>query len=319
MSPLQQNINAYLEYLLVDRQRSTKTIENYRHYLSQFIKWGKVTSPQEITEKLVHKFRVHLAKDEIDPAFRSTPEQTTLSKPTQNYYVIALRGFLKFLVRSDIKSLSPDKVDLGKAEQRTVDFLNIEEISELLKACSGSSLQQLRDRAILMLLFSAGLRISELAKLDRDSINLKKQEFSVKGKGNKVRVVFISDIAKDALEKYLAKRTDADMALFIRLVKNQNATNDLRLSHRSIQRMIKKYAIEAGIVKTVTPHVLRHSFATNLLENGADIRSVQALLGHASINTTQIYTHVTDANLKKIHQKFHGKKSDYQSTPRQKR
>ncbi len=308
MSSIKQNINNYLEYLLVDRQRSTKTIENYRHYLSEFIKWGKIKNPQEITEKLVHDFRVHLAQDDNTPVIQQHKEQTTLSKSTQNYYVIAVRGFLKFLVRSNIKSLSPDKVDLGKAEQRTVDFLDIKEIEALLKATSGPSLQQLRDQAILMLLFSAGLRISELAQLDRDSINLEKQEFSIKGKGNKVRVVFISDIAKNALEKYLNKRTDADIALFIRLVKNQNNTNDLRLSHRSIQRMIKKYATEAGIVKTVTPHVLRHSFATNLLENGADIRSVQALLGHASINTTQIYTHVTDANLKKIHQKFHGKK-----------
>ena len=313
--PLNKQISNYLEYLLVDRQRSTKTIENYRHYLNEFVKWGKIQSPQDITEKLVHNFRVHLAQDDNTPVIQQRKGQTTLSKSTQNYYVIAIRGFLKFLVRSDIKSLSPDKVDLGKTEQRTVDFLDIKEIGALLGAClparqvsHGPSLQKLRDHSILMLLFSAGLRISELANLNRDSINLEKQEFSIKGKGNKVRIVFISDVAKESLEKYLDKRTDADMALFIRLVKNQNNTNYLRLSHRSIQRMIKKYALEAGIVKTVTPHVLRHSFATNLLENGADIRSVQALLGHASINTTQIYTHVTDANLKKIHQKFHGKK-----------
>ncbi len=297
--PIKQDIKNYLEYLLVDRQRSPKTIENYRHYLYTFVKWGKIKTVSEITEDLVHKFRVHLAETKIDGHI--------MSKSTQNYYVIALRGFLKFLARSDIEALSPDKVELGKAEQRMVDFLTIEEIGDLLKACSGSSLQALRDRAILMLLFSAGLRISELAKLDRDSMNLEKQEFSIKGKGNKVRVVFISDLAKEALEQYLNKRTDADMALFIRLVKNQNTDKDLRLSHRSIQRMIKRCATQAGITKKVTPHVLRHSFATNLLENGADIRSVQALLGHASINTTQIYTHVTDANLKKIHQKFHGK------------
>ena len=306
--PLNKQISNYLEYLLVDRQRSTKTIANYRHYLNEFVKWGNIKTPQEITEKLVHDFRVHLAQDDNTPVIQQRKGQTTLSKSTQNYYVIAIRGFLKFLVRSDIKSLSPDKVDLGKAKQRTVDFLDIKEVGALLRASHGPSLQELRDHSILMLLFSAGLRISELANLNRDSINLEKQEFSIRGKGNKVRIVFISDVAKESLEKYLDKRTDADMSLFIRLVKNQNATNNLRLSHRSIQRMIKKYALEAGIVKTVTPHVLRHSFATNLLENGADIRSVQALLGHASINTTQIYTHVTDANLKKIHQKFHGNK-----------
>jgi len=309
MTPIKKQISNYLEYLLVDRQRSVKTIENYRHYLFEFIKWGKIANPEEITEKLVHDFRVHLAQDDNTPVIQQKKEETTLSKSTQNYYVIAIRGFLKFLVRFNVKSLSPDKVELGKAEQRKVDFLTIEEIERLLQACSGASLQKLRDQAILKLLFSAGLRISELVKLNRDSINLKKQEFSIKGKGNKVRIVFISDLTAEALQKYLNKRTDVDMALFIRLVKNQNEVNDLRLSARSVQRMIKKYATEAGIVKKVTPHVLRHSFATNLLENGADIRSVQALLGHASINTTQIYTHVTDANLKKIHKKFHGKKS----------
>jgi site-specific recombinase XerD len=309
MLEIKQDIKNYLEYLLVDRQRSNKTIENYQHYLDTFIQWGKIKKAKDITENKVHKFRVYLAEEkEVLQTTKTTEKHSTLSKSTQNYYVIALRGFLKFLARSNIKSLSPDKVELGKAEQRMVDFLNIDEIGALLKVSTGSALQMLRDQAILKLLFSAGLRISELVSLDRDSINLDKQEFSIKGKGNKVRVVFVSDVARDALEKYLSKRTDTDMALFIRLVKNQNTSDDLRLSSRSIQRMIKKYALQAGIVKKVTPHVLRHSFATNLLENGADIRSVQALLGHASINTTQIYTHVTDANLKKIHQKFHGKK-----------
>jgi site-specific recombinase XerD len=309
MLKIEQDIKNYLEYLLVDRQRSNKTIENYRHYLNTFVQWGKIKNVEEITEENVHKFRVYLAEEkEVLQTTKTTEKHATLSKSTQNYYIIALRGFLKFLARSNIKSLPPDKVELGKADQRMVDFLNIEEIGALLRVSTGSDLQMLRDQAILKLLFSAGLRISELVSLNRDSINLDRQEFSVKGKGNKVRVVFISDVARDALEKYLSKRTDADMALFIRLVKNQNTSDDLRLSSRSIQRMIKKYALRAGIVKKVTPHVLRHSFATNLLENGADIRSVQALLGHASINTTQIYTHVTDANLKKIHQKFHGKK-----------
>ncbi len=301
-SVIEKYIKKYLEYLLVDRQRSNKTIKNYQHYLDSFVKWSKIKTPSEINEELVHKFRVYLAEEK-----NTVKNATPLSKSTQNYYTIALRGFLKFLARSNIKSLSPDKVELGKAEQRMVDFLTIEEIGELLKTTKGTSLQALRNQAILKLLFSAGLRISELVSLNRDSINLEKQEFSIKGKGNKVRIVFISDIAKKALEEYLQKRTDSDMALFIRLVKNQNEQEDLRLSARSIQRMIKKCATEAGILKKVTPHVLRHSFATNLLENGADIRSVQALLGHASINTTQIYTHVTDTNLKKIHKKFHGK------------
>jgi site-specific recombinase XerD len=311
MNQINQDIKNYLEYLLVDRQRSPKTIENYRRYLYTFTRWGKIKKAEDITEDKVHKFRVYLAQEKRIPfETKTTAKGSPLSKSTQNYYIIALRGFLKFLSKNDIPVLSPDKVELGKAEQRMVDFLTIEEIGRLLEVSTGSSLQSLRDQAILKLLFSAGLRISELVSLDRDSINLEKQEFSIKGKGNKIRVVFISDVARDALEKYLRKRTDADMALFIRLVKNQNATDDLRLSARSVQRMIKKYATKAGIVKKVTPHVLRHSFATNLLENGADIRSVQALLGHASINTTQIYTHVTDANLKKIHHQFHGKKTN---------
>ncbi len=295
---IQKQINNYLEYLLVDRQRSPKTVENYRRYLKEFVRFSKIKRVAEINEDIVHKFRVYLSQKKI--------KEKNLSRTTQNYYAIAIRGFLKFLARRNFKTLSADKVELGKAEQRKVDFLDLREIEDLLKACSGNSLQQLRNQAILKLLFSAGLRISELIALNRNSLNLEKQEFSVKGKGNKVRIVFISDSARDSLERYLRKRTDTDLALFIRLGKQKNKTNDLRLSVRSVQRIIKKCALRAGIIKKVTPHVLRHSFATNLLQNGADIRNVQALLGHSSINTTQIYTHVTNANLKKVHQKFHG-------------
>ncbi|HHX58482.1 MAG TPA: tyrosine-type recombinase/integrase [Candidatus Moranbacteria bacterium] len=297
----------FLEHLEVNLGRSVKTIENYDRYLKQFLSWAKkekaVTSPEQITEDLVHKYRVYLNRLE-----NGRRKGELLSRATQNYYIIALRSFLKYLAKKDINSLSPDKIDLAKAEGRQVDFLDFNEVQLLIKATDGASLMALRNRAILELFFSAGLRISELSSLDRDSINFKTGEFSVRGKGSKVRMVFLSEKAKSALKDYLKKRTDADQALFVRVVKNPEQYEELRLTPRSIQRMVEGLAKKAGIIKRVTPHVLRHSFATNLLQNGADIRSVQAMLGHSNISTTQIYTHVTNKGLKEVHEKFHGKK-----------
>ncbi len=300
MSKIQNLITDYLEYLEVDLGRSEKTLENYHRYLNKFIEWSKITSSSQINENLVHKYRVRLNRVQ-DKSGKS------LSRRTQNYHIIALRGFLKYLSKKDIKSLAAEKLDLAKTEERQVDFLTFDEVKSLIEAAEGTTQMKLRDQAILKLFFSSGLRISELTSLNRDQINLKSGEFSVRGKGSKVRIVFVSDVARDAIRKYFDKRTDVDQALFVRVMKNPEKESDLRLSARSVQRMIKKYAAKAGIVKKVTPHVLRHSFATDLLQNGADIRSVQALLGHSSINTTQIYTHVTNKDLKEVHRKFHGK------------
>jgi len=296
MSETKKWLNKYLDYLLVEKQRSPQTVKNYRRYLQYFFNESGVRTLADLNEDIIHNFRVKLAK-----------KNPPLNKKTQNYYAIALRGFLRFLVKRDQPVISPEKIELGKTEQKTVDFLEWSELEELFRAIQGDSLSAWRDRAILHLLFSAGLRVSELIALNRDSINLQKQEFSVKGKGGKVRLVFLSDQAKEVLQEYLRRRTDTDLALFIRFQPNQK-TDGQRLSARSIQRLIKKYATRAGLIKKVTPHTLRHSFATNLLQNGADLRSIQTLLGHSSINTTQVYTHVTNANLKKVHRRFHGKK-----------
>ena len=233
-----------------------------------------------------------------------------LKKVTQNYHIIAIRGFLKYLAKRDIKTIPAEKVELGKQEEREVTFLEPAELRRLLQAPEGTSLSSLRDRAILETLFSTGLRVSELCSLNRDEIDINRGEFAVRGKGNKLRLVFLSEPAKAALASYLDKRNDAHEALFIRIPRNERFEKyeDLRLTPRSVQRIIKKYAVIAGIVgKKVSPHALRHSFATDLLRSGADIRSVQALLGHSSVTTTQIYTHVTDKQLREVHQRFHGK------------
>lgn len=295
----------YLEYLEIEKDRSPKTIENYDHYLSRFLDWAKVNSPADITDDLIRKYRLQLNRF-TDKKGRS------LKKITQNYHVIALRNFLKYLAKRDIKILPADKIELGKTRRQEVEFLDNDEIERIFEAASGGDLKSLRDRAILELLYSSGLRVSELTKLNRDQLNLETQEFSVRGKGGKIRVVFISDRAKVALEKYLEKRIDIDPAVFIRIgmkhFEKKKAIQNLRLTPRSIQRIVKFYAIKAGIVKDVHPHTLRHSFATDLIANGADIRSVQEMLGHSSVTTTQIYTHVTNRQLKEIHKAFHGKR-----------
>lgn len=283
----------FLEYLEVEKNRRQKTIENYDHYLSDFISWSGIESPSQITAEPVRKYRVHLNR-------RLSRNGKPLKKNTQDYYVIALRSFLKYLAKRDIESLAAEKIELGKTSTREVEFLEREEIERLFAAVKGDKISDFRDRAILELLFSTGLRVSELVNLNRENVNLKRGEFSVRGKGDKIRIVFISEPAKKALEKYLKKRKDVEKALFVK---------NLRLTPRSVQRIVRKYAVRAGIVKKVTPHTLRHSFATDLLRNGADLRSVQEMLGHSNISTTQIYTHITNKRLKEIHKICHRKKN----------
>jgi site-specific recombinase XerD len=326
-SELGKLVRDFLEYTELTKGRSLKTIRNYEHYLCKFLEFSKAREPKEITENLINEFRLHLNRQMVGRGKRRKEEVAPMKKKTQNYYLIALRAFLKFLAKKNISSLSPEAVELAKVGERHIDLITPEELHRLLDAPDQTTLQGLRDKAILETLFSTGLRVSELCSLPRE-LNLNADEFSVRGKGEKVRVVFLSDEAKDAIKKYLAKRKDIDDALFVRVetnkfksdkTKSQNKNLKVkkippaggaeeRLTARSIQRIIKHYAIKAGISKKVTPHVVRHMFATDLLSNGADLRSVQMLLGHAHIGTTQIYTHVTDKALRDTHKKFHSKR-----------
>lgn len=306
-SELKERIREFLEYCEVEKQHSRLTIRNYDHYLSRFAGWAGgngVSRPGDITIDTVRNYRLWLNR-------YINRSGTPLKRMTQNYHVIALRAFLKYLSKRDVETLPADKIELGKTEKRTVEFMSPEECRRLLDAAGGKgTFTSLRDRSILELLYSTGLRVSELTSLDVEQVNLKRREFMVRGKGDKPRVVFISDDAADWLEKYLSKRGAPMVPLFTRSSepKAEPDGRDLRLTPRSIQRIVSKYARQAGLVKDITPHTLRHSFATELLQNGADIRSVQQMLGHASITTTQVYTHVTDRGLKEIHKKFHGKR-----------
>ena len=291
----------FLEHLEVEKNRSLKTVENYDRYLRRFLKLTGATQPGDVTDDLVRNFRMQLNRIESGSG-------QTLKKQTQFYHLIALRSFLKYLAKRDIKALAPEKVELGKMPARQIEFMEADELARLLAAPKGDSIEKRRDRAMLELLFSTGLRVSELVALDRASIDFKKDEFSVRGKGDKIRVVFLSDAARKSLKEYLEKRDDVDGALFVRARKsNSEKDSDLRLTARSVERLVKCYATAAGITKKVTPHGLRHAFATDLLSGGADLRSVQMLLGHAQITTTQIYTHFTDKGLRDIHRRFHGK------------
>jgi site-specific recombinase XerD len=288
----------FLEYVEIERGRSVKTVENYDRYLQRFFAHMKIVHPEDITEPKIREFRIWLNRQEGTSG--------TMKKRTQNYYLIALRAFLKYVRRHGVQTVQPETIELAKLPDREIDMITETELDRLLKAPKGTDVATLRDKAILETLFSTGLRVSELVSLNQD-IDLSRDELTVRGKGEKLRVVFFSPAAKAAIAAYLKARGDMEEALFIQYGKNK-AVKASRLTSRSIERLVKKYAIKAGITKKVTPHVVRHSFATDLLQNGADIRSVQALLGHASINTTQIYTHVTDKHLRDIHQRFHGKK-----------
>lgn len=294
----------FLEYTEIERGRSLKTVENYERYIDRFLAFAKTENPKDITENLVREYRLWLNRQPSSP--KGARFKETLKKKTQNYYLIALRAFLKYLMKRDIVSLSPDKIELAKTPERSLDLISQNELSRLLKAPDGSDEKALRDRAILQLFFSTGLRVSELCTLPRD-IDLSGDEISVRGKGEKVRVVFLSAEAKDSIKKYLNSRKDMDDSLFVQYGKNAKNKDSLQITPRSVERLIKHYGIKAGITKKVTPHVIRHRFATDLLQNGADIRSVQMMLGHANIGTTQIYTHLTDKHLKEIHKKFHNK------------
>ncbi|MDD5731289.1 MAG: tyrosine-type recombinase/integrase [Patescibacteria group bacterium] len=323
-------LRQFLEHTEIEKGRSQKTIENYQHYMGRFIEFAEkngVKSPGEISQDLIHQYRLHLNRltDQLGQPIK---------KVTQNYHIIALRAFLKYLAKIDVKSLSAEKVELAKQESREVSFLTNEELDRLIAApglYEENHFKRMRDEAILHTLFSTGLRVSELTNLNRDQVDLNRGEFSVRGKGGKIRLVFLSNEAKEKLQKYMDRRKDKNKAIFVPLYKGKKQAEEqdeksskplsekglprqalrggeTRLTPRSIQRMISRYAKLAGIVKDVTPHTLRHSFATDLLMNGADIRSVQTMLGHSSITTTQIYTHITNTQLKEVHKAFHSRK-----------
>jgi site-specific recombinase XerD len=313
---LDQALRQFLEFLEIEQGRSRLTLRNYDHYMTIFLQFcaqEKVTKPEEITQEHMRLYRLWLNKPHKHPL---RAEYIERSKKTQNYYLIALRAFLKFLSDKDIASLSPEKINLAKAEDKQITFLTPEEIDRLLGQPDPLTVVGHRDRALLEMLFSTGLRISELTNLNRDDIYFDTGELSVQGKRGKIRVVFISDEAKKYLKSYLNKRHDDDKALFIRTHTNQEDVRQkdeaddigLRLSPRSVQRMVQKYAKEAGIAKSVTPHLFRHTFATDLIQNGADLRSVQELLGHSSVTTTQVYTHVTNPQLQEVHKAFHARR-----------
>lgn len=291
----------YIEHLEVEGGRSSYTAQNYTLYLERFIEFTNDIEVEKITSEVIRKYRLWLNR------YKNNNDDE-LSTITQSYHLIALRGFLNYLSKRGINSLSPDKIELPKTSRRQVTFLHYDEIEQILAQINANTETSLRDRAIIELLFSSGLRVSELVNLNIDHINTKKREFMVRGKGQKDRPVFISESTSQHVENYLNARNDSLPPLFISYSKNNKTTNSgdyRRLSPRSIQRIINKYTRLAGITKHVSPHTMRHSFATDLLMNGADIRSVQAMLGHSSISTTQVYTHVTDQHLYEVHKKFH--------------
>lgn len=297
----------FLEYLEIEQNRSQKTIRNYDHYLTRLLDFaGDELTVKDINPELIRKWRLWLNR-------LGTNVSDELQKTTQNYHLIALRSFLKFCAKRNIPALTADKIELARTKRKQVTFLSEDEIKRLFDQPDLDKESGLRDRAMLELLFSSGLRVSELVGLDRDHINLKRREFMVRGKGQKDRPIFISPEAAEWLQRYLGQREDNTRPLFVRYSGRKSVDlsgNYHRLTARSVQRLVSRYALLAGITKQVSPHTLRHSFATDLLMNGADLRSVQAMLGHSNIATTQIYTHVTDPHLKSVHERFHGHKDN---------
>lgn len=294
MNEIEKLLKEYLDYLEIEKNRSIKTRENYEHYLKAFFQKSGARRVADLNEQNIRQFRIELARG-------------GLKKITQNYYVIAIRNFLKYLIKNDFDVISPDKIELPKLPARQIEIIEHSDLDRLLKAPDTGTLRGLRDKAILETLFSTGLRLSELCSLGR-YLDLNRGEITVRGKGEKLRVVFISDTAKRAIKNYLDRRGDAEECLFVSLSKKGKVIG--RVTPRSVQRLISFYARKAGIVKRLTPHTLRHMFATDLLINGADLRSVQEMLGHSNVSTTQIYTHLTNKELKEIHQSFHGRRRE---------
>lgn len=293
MTKVEELLKDYLDYLEIEKNRSPKTRQNYERYLKAFFASEGVKSVGDLSLENIKNFRLALARKE------------GLKKVTQNYYVIAIRNFLKYLIKKDVDVVAPDKIELPKVPSRQIELVEVEELDRLLASPKLDSIRGLRDKAILELLFSTGLRLAELCKLDR-YLNFDRGEVTVRGKGEKLRLVFVSETAQDAIKNYLDKRPDTENKLFVSLDKKGKVVGPI--TPRSVQRMVNFYSRKAGITTKLTPHGLRHLFATDLLRNGADIRSVQELLGHASISTTQIYTHVTNKHLKEIHKTFHDRK-----------
>ena len=298
-------IDQFLEYLEIEKNCSKLTLRDYRHYLQVFSDWFSSTLPGKSIEDIdlttIRKYRIFLAN-------KQNEKGETLVRVTQNYYVIALRSFLRFLIKNDFKTLEPSKIDLPRTESRSLKFLEKDQVDRLVTSCDTSKEEGLRDRAILELLFSTGLRVSELVSLNHEQVNLERREFGVIGKGRKLRIVFVSDRAADWVKRYLNVRKDNFKPLFIRYsgkVDEFGSGEKMRLTARSVERIVKKYVRRARIPVDATVHTLRHSFATDLLRNGADLRSVQEMLGHKNIATTQIYTHITNPQLREIHKHFH--------------
>jgi site-specific recombinase XerD len=313
LSELLTKINEYLEYLEVSKGSSPLTIRDYKHYLLRFVNWLSSNNIQlslrDLNPEIIRQYRVYLSRLNKGGG-RDHKGEVTLSRKTQSYHIIAIRSFLRYLIKQDYEVMSPDKIDLPKIEERQVKFLTGEQVDRILNAPSLSTIQGKRDKAILELLFSTGLRVSELVSLDRDKVNLQTREFGVVGKGKKARVVFLSTRAVKFLSEYLEARDDHFKPLFIRhkgKVDPAASDESMRLTVRSVQRIIKRYGEKMRLPIAVTPHVLRHSFATDLLMAGADLRSVQEMLGHKNVSTTQIYTHVTNKQLKEVYDAFHGK------------
>ena len=303
---LKELILDFLEYCEIDKNLAPGTVENYGYYLRTFQEF--MGNRNDITPEVVREYRIYISRREKPACRQAGPRTGHLARSTQNYFLIAIRAFLKYLAKINYKAMPADQIELGKMSDRAIKFLDKDQLNRLLQTPDVSTDIGLRDRAILEMLFSTGLRVSELCKLDVDKINLENREFGVIGKGGHARVVFLSEDACHWLDKYLAKRSDSLKPLFIRYSgpkTNLQIDEKRRLSVRSVEFLVDKYARKAKLPMRIGPHILRHSFATDLLTAGADLRSVQELLGHANVSTTQIYTHVTNPQLKKTHEKFH--------------